>query len=101
MLDSAMTYELPTPEDKEGLTVTIKTALIRSEPLPSFIKYQNGIYTFNPVLPKDAGMYQIEVILSDGYAQPRSYFFKLNVVDPTKAIASMKSKEDRANFTVN
>jgi hypothetical protein len=54
------------------LPVSIK-ATVKSEVLPPFIKLQAGIFTFTPVDAKHVGNYQIEVALSDGFANPKLY----------------------------
>ena len=72
VLGDSWTYELPITEDKELLPVSIK-ATVKSEVLPAFIKLQAGIFTFAPVDAKHAGNYQIEVALSDGFANPKLY----------------------------
>jgi hypothetical protein len=39
VLGDVGTYELPTPEDKENMAISVKTSLIKGDPLPAFIKY--------------------------------------------------------------
>ncbi len=44
----------------------------------------------------------IEVELSDGFARPNRYYFKLTVVDPLRIIKStLLNKTSLANFTVS
>jgi hypothetical protein len=99
VLGDTWTYELPMTEDKELLPVSIK-ATVKSEVLPPFIKLQAGIFTFSPVDVKHAGNYQIEVALSDGFANPKLYQFKLAVIDPSKSLRPRVDLNDAGNFTV-
>jgi len=41
-------YELPTAEDKENLPITIKSTLLKGDPLPGFINLQATTFTFSP-----------------------------------------------------
>jgi hypothetical protein len=69
--------------------------------LPAFIKLQAGIFTFTPVDVKHVGNYQIEVALSDGYANPKLYQLKLAVIDPAKSLRPRLDLNDAGNFTVS
>jgi hypothetical protein len=94
-------YELPTAEDKENLLITIKSTLQKGDPLPGFIKLQASTFTFSPTAVKEAGNYQLEVTLSDGYARLRRYNFKLAVIDPNKSMKQNLNMNSLGNFTVS
>jgi hypothetical protein len=93
-LYTLVTYQMPLPEDPEGLPVKVKVSMSNELPLPEFIKFdeRSMSMSINPSKALYIDTYTIEVSLSDGYARPYTEFFKIIVEDP---LASEKLKKNK------
>ena len=75
------TYDIPSFSDPDGDLVTISTQKYFTTSLPSFITFSGSRYTISPKLSSQAGIYMIEIVLSDGKL-PVSYIFNIMIINP-------------------
>ena len=75
---SIVTYSLPNIEDREKLMYNVTAKWMNGE-LPDFISFNGVSMVMQPRLESEAGVYRVDLELTDGYSLPKKYFFMVTV----------------------
>jgi hypothetical protein len=85
-IGSTLQYSLPQTEDRERLE-TVARASWKGGEIPDFIIFNGQSFVIMPYSQDDAGMYPIDIELTDRFSPPRFYIFLVTVLKtpPKKA----------------